>query len=142
MAYAFAHGRPHLWAYLEAVMDDVLLEMELEPRLYDRHKRFVADSQWPQQGQHVETYSAHIVLDGLRLAQGAGKMSRWLTANVHILWKMAPTVPRPREGHERQDVGAGHLPSRQDALAARVRVRVRRGRAAVAQGRRFHGRSL
>ena len=32
-AYAFAHRRPVLWAYLEAVMDDVLFEMELEARL-------------------------------------------------------------------------------------------------------------
>jgi hypothetical protein len=33
LAYAFAHSRPGLWAYLEAVMDDVLFEMELETRL-------------------------------------------------------------------------------------------------------------
>jgi hypothetical protein len=32
-AYAFAHRRPALWAYLEAVMDEVLFEMELEARL-------------------------------------------------------------------------------------------------------------
>jgi hypothetical protein len=32
LLYAFAHSRPHLWAYLEAVMDDVLFEMELEAR--------------------------------------------------------------------------------------------------------------
>ncbi len=32
-AYAFAHRRPVLWAYLEAVMDEVLFEMELEARL-------------------------------------------------------------------------------------------------------------
>ena len=31
--YAFAHRRPALWAYLEAVMDEVLFEMELEARL-------------------------------------------------------------------------------------------------------------
>ena len=30
LSYAFAHSRPELWAYLEAVMDDVLFEMELE----------------------------------------------------------------------------------------------------------------
>ena len=34
LTYAFVHSRPELWAYLEAVMDDVLFEMELEqPRL-------------------------------------------------------------------------------------------------------------
>ncbi len=33
LAYAFAHSRPQLWAYLEAVMDDLLFEMELEARL-------------------------------------------------------------------------------------------------------------
>ena len=33
LAYAFSHSRPELWAYLEAVMDDVLFEMELEARL-------------------------------------------------------------------------------------------------------------
>ena len=33
LAYAVAHSRPELWAYLEAVMDDVLFEMELEARL-------------------------------------------------------------------------------------------------------------
>ena len=32
LSYAFAHSRPQLWAYLEAVMDDVLFEMELEAR--------------------------------------------------------------------------------------------------------------
>ena len=32
LAYAFAHGRLELWAYLEAVMEDVLFEMELEAR--------------------------------------------------------------------------------------------------------------
>jgi hypothetical protein len=32
LAYAVAHSRPELWAYLEAVMDDVLFEMELEAR--------------------------------------------------------------------------------------------------------------
>jgi hypothetical protein len=30
LAYAFAHSRADLWAYLEAVMDEVLFEMELE----------------------------------------------------------------------------------------------------------------
>jgi hypothetical protein len=30
LAYAFAHRRADLWAYLEAVMDEVLFEMELE----------------------------------------------------------------------------------------------------------------
>jgi hypothetical protein len=29
LAYAFTQRRPELWAYLEAVMDDVLFEMEL-----------------------------------------------------------------------------------------------------------------
>jgi hypothetical protein len=33
LAYAFSHSRPELRAYLEAVMDDVLFEMELEARL-------------------------------------------------------------------------------------------------------------
>ena len=33
LAYAFSHSRPELWAYLEAVMDDVLFEMELEASL-------------------------------------------------------------------------------------------------------------
>ena len=33
LAYAFAQGKPELWAYLEAVMDDVLFELELETRL-------------------------------------------------------------------------------------------------------------
>ena len=33
LAYAFMQRRPELWAYLEAVMDEVLLEMELEARL-------------------------------------------------------------------------------------------------------------
>ncbi len=33
LSYAFAHSRPELWAYLEAVMDDVMFEMELEARL-------------------------------------------------------------------------------------------------------------
>ncbi len=32
LAYAVAHSRPELWAYLKAVMDDVLFEMELETR--------------------------------------------------------------------------------------------------------------
>ncbi len=32
LAYAFAHSRPELWTYLEAVMDDVVFEMELEAR--------------------------------------------------------------------------------------------------------------
>lgn len=32
LAYAFAHSKPELWAYLEAVKDDVLFEMELEAR--------------------------------------------------------------------------------------------------------------
>ena len=29
MRHAFTQGRPELWAYLEAVMDEVLFEMEL-----------------------------------------------------------------------------------------------------------------
>ncbi len=29
LAYAFTQRRPELWAYLEAVMDEVLFEMEL-----------------------------------------------------------------------------------------------------------------
>ena len=29
LAYAFTHSRRELWAYLEAVMDEVLFEMEL-----------------------------------------------------------------------------------------------------------------
>jgi hypothetical protein len=33
LAHAFTHGRSELWAYLQAVMDDVLFEMELEARL-------------------------------------------------------------------------------------------------------------
>jgi hypothetical protein len=33
LAYAFMQRRPELWAYLEAVIDEVLLEMELEARL-------------------------------------------------------------------------------------------------------------
>jgi hypothetical protein len=33
LAYAFMQRRPELWAYLEAVMDEVLFEMELEARL-------------------------------------------------------------------------------------------------------------
>ncbi len=33
LAYAFAQRRPELWAYLEAVIDEVLFEMELEARL-------------------------------------------------------------------------------------------------------------
>ena len=33
LAYAFTRGRPELWAYLEAVVDEVLLEMEIEARL-------------------------------------------------------------------------------------------------------------
>ena len=33
LAYASAHNRPKLWAYLKAVMDEVLFEMELEARL-------------------------------------------------------------------------------------------------------------
>jgi hypothetical protein len=32
LVYAFAHSRPQLWAYLEAVMDDFLFEIELEAR--------------------------------------------------------------------------------------------------------------
>ncbi len=32
LAYAYAHSRPELQAYLEAVKDDVLFEMELETR--------------------------------------------------------------------------------------------------------------
>jgi hypothetical protein len=32
LAYAFAHSRPGLWAYLEAVMEDVLFEIESEAR--------------------------------------------------------------------------------------------------------------
>jgi hypothetical protein len=33
LAYAFMQRRPEFWAYLEAVTDEVLLEMELEARL-------------------------------------------------------------------------------------------------------------
>ena len=29
LAYAFTRGRPELWAYLEAVMEEVLFEMEI-----------------------------------------------------------------------------------------------------------------
>ena len=29
LAYAFMRGRPELWAYLEAVMEEVLFEMEI-----------------------------------------------------------------------------------------------------------------
>ncbi len=32
LAYAFAHSRPELWAYLKAVMEDVVFEMELQAR--------------------------------------------------------------------------------------------------------------
>jgi hypothetical protein len=32
LAYAFAHSRPELWAYLEVVMEDVLFEIESEAR--------------------------------------------------------------------------------------------------------------
>jgi hypothetical protein len=32
LAYAVAQSRPVLWAYLEAVMDDVLFEREVEIR--------------------------------------------------------------------------------------------------------------
>ena len=31
--YAFAERKPELWTYLEAVMDEVLFEMELDARL-------------------------------------------------------------------------------------------------------------
>ena len=51
LAYAYAHSRPKLWAYLEAVMEDVLFEMELEARLQEQHKRSAADRRWPQQRQ-------------------------------------------------------------------------------------------
>jgi hypothetical protein len=30
--YAFVQHKPELWAYLEAVLDDVLFEMELDAR--------------------------------------------------------------------------------------------------------------
>ncbi len=30
--YAFVQRKPELWAYLEAVMDEVLFEMELDAR--------------------------------------------------------------------------------------------------------------
>ena len=30
--YAFVQRKPELWAYLEAVLDDVLFEMELDAR--------------------------------------------------------------------------------------------------------------
>ena len=33
LEYAFAQRKPDLWAYLEAVMDEVLFEMELDARL-------------------------------------------------------------------------------------------------------------
>jgi hypothetical protein len=33
LAYAFTHSRPELWAYLEAVIDEVLFEMELQARV-------------------------------------------------------------------------------------------------------------
>ena len=33
LAYAFMQRRPELWAYLEAVMDELLFETELEDRL-------------------------------------------------------------------------------------------------------------
>jgi hypothetical protein len=33
LAYAFMQRRPELWAYLEAVMDEVLFDMELKARL-------------------------------------------------------------------------------------------------------------
>jgi hypothetical protein len=32
LSYAFMQRRPELWAYLEAVMDEVLCEMELVTR--------------------------------------------------------------------------------------------------------------
>ncbi len=50
LAYAFARGTPELRAYLEAVMDDVLFEIELEAHSRWRRKRFVADRWWPEQG--------------------------------------------------------------------------------------------
>ena len=32
LGYAFVQRKPELWAYLEAVMDEVLFEMELDAR--------------------------------------------------------------------------------------------------------------
>ena len=34
LGYAFVQRKPELWAYLEAVMDEVLFEMELDARSY------------------------------------------------------------------------------------------------------------
>jgi hypothetical protein len=33
LEYAFMERRPELWAYLEAVLDEVLFEMEISDRL-------------------------------------------------------------------------------------------------------------